>query len=200
MYSVRAFYQAPVIWKSPRGRRSRKGTILQPGRVQKSLLLNDGELHADWRDLSRVFRQGSLDVRCIKLDANHFLRQIYPTRLGTGFEIRHPVHDIASSADHGRIYRGGEESFIHEYTKTGGAGGRRLGKTRLILLAASRRVAPGRPAVLRCTKMFLRGMQPGIRTWKSLTIASTSFDKRSSHIPAVLRFPAWSIFYGPQRP
>lgn len=130
-----------------------------------------------WRTLYQAWRES-------------FLRQIYPTQLGAGFEIRHPVHRFQRRS---RTYisRRRRKLYTRIY-EDGGRGRTPSGKdpANFAGRVASRRVAPGRPAVLRCTKMFLRGMQPGIRTWKSLTIASTSFDKRSSHIPAVLRFPA----------
>lgn len=110
------------------------------------------------------------------------LRNMVWLNLMNRFEIRHPIHHVASSVDCECIFEV-EESFTQEYARM--ADTHRLGKTRLILLAAPRR-APGRPAM---HENVSGRHATEIRIWTSLTIASTSFDKRSSYVSVVLRFP-----------
>lgn len=139
--------------------------LLHPGRVQRSLLVDDGKPHEGSGTLSGAFkRELCLCSTCPVSNLARIARKTNPLRnmvwlsLVSRFENRHPIHHVASSVDREHIFEV-EESFTRICTE--GAGRHHLGKTRLILLAAPRRVAPGRPAVLRCTKMFLGGMQPG---------------------------------------
>lgn len=197
--SVRALYQAPVIWKSSRegGPPPTQGYILlHPGRVQKSLLPNGST--ANLMQAEETFQEffGREPCLCPTYTVSSLTRIILKTNLF--YAIRYRLWN--STPGTWRRLQRWSRTYISKrrrklYTRIyvdAGRGQTPSGKdpANFAGRVALRRVAPGRPAVLRSTKMFLRGMQPGIRTWKSLTIASTSFDKRSSHIPAVLHFPA----------
>jgi hypothetical protein len=97
--------------------------LLQPGRVQRSLLVDDGKPHEGSEDLSGAFRRELyLYSTCPVSNLARIARKTNPLRnmvwlsLVCRFEIRHLIHHDASSVDREHTFEV-EESFTHEYVR-----------------------------------------------------------------------------------
>lgn len=97
--------------------------LLHPGRVQRSLLVDDGKPYEGSGDLSGAFRSCACATTCPVSNLARIARKTNPLRntarlsLTSRFEIRHPIYHVASSVDRGRIFEV-EESFTQEYART----------------------------------------------------------------------------------
>jgi len=99
-----------------------KGMLLHPGRVQRSYWSTTANLMKAL-GISQELSGGSYACTTCPVSnlariarKTNLLRNIVWLSLVSRFEIRHPIHHIASSVNHKRIFKK-KESFTHEYSR-----------------------------------------------------------------------------------